>query len=361
MSDFGEALGTAVEGGLFAKAIGRGKSATPDGVPLERGHFAEGACLNCGTQLIGEHCHSCGQKAHLHRTLAAFGHDLLHGALHLDGKTWKTLPLLALRPGQLTRRYIEGERARFVSPMALFLFSIFLMFAVFQAVGLSAPTDIKTSDGLRADMEEVQQKAQEKVAAQEARVEVMAKDDEDYAKQVERLGSYREELDGITKARELVSGNNSAPGYTVSTIGVPFIDHALEKWRTNPGLMLYKLQSNSYKFSWLLIPLSVPFMWLLFFWKRRFRAYDHAIFVTYSIAFMSLLFIAISVAVKLGASEAVWASMLGLIPPIHIYKQLRGAYGLSRFSAFWRLCVLGVFISIVLSLFLQLLLILGAF
>ena len=32
-----------------------------------------------------------------------------------------------------------------------------------------------------------------------------------------------------------------------------------------------------------------------------------------------------------------------LIPAIHIYKQLRGAYGLSRFSAFWRLCVLTVF------------------
>ena len=35
------------------------------------------------------------------------------------GKIWRTLPMLAWRPGELTRRYIEGERARFVSPMAL--------------------------------------------------------------------------------------------------------------------------------------------------------------------------------------------------------------------------------------------------
>jgi hypothetical protein len=40
-----------------------------------------------------------------------------------------------LAPGQLTRRYIEGERARFVSPVALFLFSVFLMFAVFSSIG----------------------------------------------------------------------------------------------------------------------------------------------------------------------------------------------------------------------------------
>ena len=40
------------------------------------------------------------------------GHDLLHGVLHFEGKIWRTLPLLAWRPGELTRRYIDGERAQ---------------------------------------------------------------------------------------------------------------------------------------------------------------------------------------------------------------------------------------------------------
>ena len=72
------------------------------------------------------------------------------------------------------------------------------------------------------------------------------------------------------------------------------IDHGIDKWQQNPGLMAYKLQANSYKFSWLLIPLSVPFVWLLFAWRRRFGAYDHAVFVTYSLCFMSLLFVTIA-------------------------------------------------------------------
>ncbi|AXK41676.1 DUF3667 domain-containing protein [Erythrobacter aureus] len=136
MSDIVEGLGTAVEGGLYAKAVAE----RPGGAtPLKKGHFAEGACLNCGTQLVGEHCHHCGQKAHLHRTLSAFMHDIAHGAVHFDSKTWRTLPRLLFKPGELTRRYIDGERTRFVSPMALFLFSIFLMFAVFQIAGISAP------------------------------------------------------------------------------------------------------------------------------------------------------------------------------------------------------------------------------
>ena len=138
MSDIVEGLGTAVEGGLFAKAVSEKPG---DGPALDKGHFAEGACLNCGTPLVGEHCHACGQKAHLHRTLSAFMHDVAHGAVHFDSKTWRTLPRLIFKPGELTRRYIDGERTRFVSPMALFLFSIFLMFAIFQFAGISAPTD----------------------------------------------------------------------------------------------------------------------------------------------------------------------------------------------------------------------------
>ncbi len=50
-----------------------------------------------------------------------------------------------------------------------------------------------------------------------------------------------------------------------------------------------------------------------------------------------------------------------LIPPIHIYKHLRRAYGLSRVSTLWRLGFLLIFITIIVTLFLQLLLVLGAF
>jgi len=143
--------------------------------------------------------------------------------------------------------------------------------------------------------------------------------------------------------------------------GWAFLDHAVDKWRETPGLMAYKLQANSYKFSWLLIPLSVPFVWLTFAWRRRFGAYDHAVFVTYSLCFMSLLFVAIAMLGQIPAMPG-WLLFFAtvLIPPVHIYKQLRGAYGLSRFSGFWRTMALLVFIVIVLALFVDLLLVLGA-
>ena len=127
-----EAVGDAATGAALATVV---EPRTGTG---EDGHTHERMCLNCGAELTGNYCHACGQRAHVHRTLKAFWHDLLHGVLHFEGKTWRTLPMLAWRPGELTRRYIEGERAKFVSPLAMFLFSVFLMFAVFNLLGRTA-------------------------------------------------------------------------------------------------------------------------------------------------------------------------------------------------------------------------------
>jgi hypothetical protein len=92
-------------------------------------------CLNCSASLSGDYCAQCGQAASIHRSFSAMWHDFLHNVLHFDGKLWRTLPELALRPGHLTRRYIHGERAKFISPLSLFLLSIFFMFAASSLTG----------------------------------------------------------------------------------------------------------------------------------------------------------------------------------------------------------------------------------
>ena len=383
MSDIGEGLGTAVEGGLFAKAVSGGAGRAGN-TPLEKGHFAENACLNCGTELIGAHCHSCGQQAHLHRTMGAFLHDLMHGALHFDGKTWRTLPKLFFKPGELTRRYIDGERMRFVSPMALFLFSIFLMFAVFQLAGISAPTDIpgdnseELAEFTATELdrrEKLLESTEEELAEPDldpGRREVLERRQQEYTDQITALRQAQENVpflrqegtgDELIQNGEMVIPLEEVDGTTmrVSGSGVDWVDGAVEKWRKNPGLMLYKLQTNFYKFSWLLIPLSIPFVWLMFAWKRQYKAYDHAIFVTYSLSFMTLLTLGLTIAGISGISSEIVALASIFIPPIHIYKHLRGTYGLSRFSAIWRLALMSVFIIVILALFLQLLLVLGAF
>ena len=391
MSDVVEGVGTGVEGGLFAKAV---SPRTGGGAPTAKGHFAEGACLNCGTQLVGSHCHQCGQQAHLHRTLSAFAHDIAHGAIHFDGKTWRTLPMLVFKPGELTRRYIDGERTRFVSPMALFLFTIFLMFAVFQIAGISAPTDLTGDKSLQLselteeqaerlesrrdtlaeraadpDATEAQRnRAEDALAEVEAQLEALEQARTELpflADGTERTGAeagseeVANETPGSERDAEIAVDASDIRNWEGDLENTDWFRAGVEKWRKNPGLMLYKLQTNYYKFSWLLIPLSIPFVWLIFAWKRGFRAYDHAIFVTYSLSFMTMLILAIVLAGIAGLSPGYVALASLLIPPIHIYKHLRGTYALSRFSALWRLGVMSFLIVVILGLFAMLLMLLG--
>jgi hypothetical protein len=103
-------------------------------------------------------------------------------------------------------------------------------------------------------------------------------------------------------------------------------------------------------------------VWGLFFWKRRFKAYDHAIFVTYSLGFMSLLFVGLSVLGRIGVPTQILVLAGIFAPPLHIYKQLKYTYDLTRHGAFWRTMALtnGIVFGI-LGIFLWLLLLLGAF
>jgi len=356
MSDIPEALGSAMEGAAFSRALEpqRGEAGAGGG----NGHFHESICLNCGTALVGTYCHGCGQQGHLHRTVGAFLHDLLHGALHFEGKTFRTLPLLAWRPGQLTRRYIDGERARFVSPMAIFLFSVFLLFATFQVMGISPPANpgqIVTENGaaITADLGSIQERTDARVAELQARLDAMPPEEPARAATEEELAEVRDSSDFLNETGLL----GMAPD-DVET-GWKRLDKGIAKARANPGLLLYKLQTNSYKFSWLLIPLSLPFMAMMFAWRRRFGLYDHAVFITYSISFMSLLFIALTVLSSFGLTSGWVTAIAATVPVWHIHRQLRGAYGLSRFSAVWRTVILIVSIGVVLFLFLAVLLLLG--
>ena len=354
-----EGVGEAVTGGLIARTV--------EPQAGEAAHSEEQLCRNCGAELDGPYCRMCGQKGHVHRTISAIGHDLVHSILHLDGKFWRTLPLLVWRPGELTRRYVHGERAKFVSPMGMFLFAVFTMFAVLQIYGLSLSSfdsGIQPSRALDIarqrviqDLREVREDRAELARGESIRIDGQPADAEDLAR---HEGDLREQLAALDNMRTRLGANGPSATSDQLETGLPRIDAGLKKFQENPGLALYKLQNNGYKFSWLLIPLSVPFVWLLFFWTRRFRFYDHTIFVTYSLAFMSLFAILLTVLGFAGAPSALIASAAVFVPPVHIFRQLKQAYQLHWGSALLRTFILVNFCFMTATIFFVLLLGIGA-
>ena len=342
--------GTLVTAGLVARTVDH----AGHGAGHADAHHLQGhACANCGTPLTGAFCNACGQAAHLHRDMTGFAHDVLHGVFHFDGKFWSTLPLLAFQPGRLTRRYIDGERAKFVTPMAMFLFSVFLMFVVVSNVpGWFSPSDVEAKtpnvEAARQDLTQSIDKGQVRVDRLLAERSTVVKGGGDTATIDRELAEARNELRGLRIAERFIPGQaadigkvrstSPAPATAVTDHGGAWLQRKIDHARENPKLLFYKMKSSGYKYSWALIPMSLPFLWVMFAWKPRFGMYDHAVFATYSIAFMSLLVVVLTlIGWSLGGfGRTVAWSALFLVPPVHMYKQLRHAYALRRFSALWR-------------------------
>ena len=342
-----EGIGDAVTGGLLARAV------EPDsGEVAADGHTHEKNCLNCGCRLVGDYCHCCGQRAHVHRSLRAFAQDFIAGLFNFEGKFWRTLPMLAWRPGEMTRRYIAGERARYISPVALYLFTVFAMFAVLNLTGTFDP--IAGEGGLRANVQEALATDQEALVKLEAERQAAVAERKDLTAIDNQIFKRKKDIE---EGRKFLSGEGLTIGEMdedTPTWVRPLVEQATE----NPELLTANIQQAASKFSWLLIPLSVPFLWLLFPLRRR-KWYDHTVFVTYSLSFMMMLVIAGGLLVAIGWSAL--AGFLFFVPPFHMYRQLKGAYLLGRFSALLRTFALVTFAFVAAGLFMTAAVALGTF
>ncbi len=387
-----EAAGALTTAGLAAGAI-EGRAVTQAG---------EGACLNCGAALVGRYCAQCGQAAHAHRTLVHMFEEVLHGLFHFDTKAWRTLPMLVGRPGTLTRNYIYGKRARYISPLALFLFTIFLMFFVFSFVDANI-FQFDEAQGRAEAAEELSAARAELADAERELATAEAAPPERYtpglevrlATQAVRLARAEVERREQALARadaaaapqppaepdsaETSASPESAPpsgdadqrtwqerlsekaknGEVTVNTGFPELNARIAHSLENPDLAIYKTQQAAYKFSFLLVPISLPFIWLLFIWKRGLTLYDHAVFVLYSLSFASLVFVIVALTASVPWLAWLGGTIFGLGMPLHMFFHLKGAYALGWWSAIWRTSLLLLFALIATTVFVILIVLLG--
>jgi len=383
-----EAAGGAVTGGLIAGAVEK-----PEG---HAGEPHVGICSDCGAPTSGKFCSNCGQPTHVHRTLLHLGEELLHGVMHFDGRIWRTLPLLAFNPGRLTREWIQGRRTRYVSPLAMFLFTVFIMFFLLSFAGgidvKAPPLDERIAEARLAvaEADQAVEEARAKVEAGEPGAQGVLIGAEAAAtglrSSVERLeaaktsgpradgrevGSWQAELvDAVNDSRGSTDvGGESQPMRINGSvndapvkigIGDDKMKAKILEKLANPDFAIYKIQQTLYKFAFLLVPLSMPFIWLLVAWRRGFTWYDHGVFVLYSLTFMAMISMVIGIIARWdNGFTGMIATLLVLWVPVHMFSQLKGTYSLSIFSALWRTVALLFFALLVISVFLVGIILLG--
>ena len=100
-------------------------------------------CLNCGAALHGSFCSACGQRSvPPDPSVAEVAGDAWQELSGYDGRVAATFRGL-LRPGYLTREYVAGRRARYLSPVRLYL----IVSVIYFVAASSTPPSMSTRSG----------------------------------------------------------------------------------------------------------------------------------------------------------------------------------------------------------------------
>lgn len=104
----------------------------PEPAPATTPPVVTTVCANCGAELLGEYCYSCGQPVKgMIRPLTSMLHDVADTIFNIDSRIFRTLWPLFVKPGYLSNEYFAGRRVRFVTPFRLYFFlSIAAFFAI---------------------------------------------------------------------------------------------------------------------------------------------------------------------------------------------------------------------------------------
>jgi len=132
--------------------VGSFGESRPAGSPPVATMTTTGACPNCGSTSVGRFCAECGQERREGRpTVLRWLRELLD-ELTLDARLPRTLVLLVTRPGFLTQEWREGRRARYVSPLRLYLLASVFFFSVTFFLGIPGVSEIDVDPAVLTEL-----------------------------------------------------------------------------------------------------------------------------------------------------------------------------------------------------------------
>jgi hypothetical protein len=323
-------------------------------------------CLNCGTELRGQYCGNCGQRARSRLiSLWELLQDAFGDLFEIDSRLWRTvIPLLA-RPGRLTRDYLEGRRARYMPPFRMYL----VLSVIFFVVAFFDP-----QDDLSLLFEPEPETAPEKVAelSKETEAEInevlnqLAEEGVITAKQAEKAAAGTQETNGhigVAGADEndfdfeinpetgecTFTGQDQLPKWMQKRLTKERLENTCERVGADDGKTLGNLVLDNIPVALIVL---LPFMALvlkgLYPLSRRYFVEHLLFFVHFHAFFFLILTLQILFSRFAGLvyiPEPVSIPMLvaaSFYIPVYLYKAMRHVYGQGHFVTFTKYIVLVV-------------------
>ncbi len=301
MSELEAAAGASVGG--FWRFRRKAEHAAPPGTP----------CANCATPLQGPWCYACGQLGEdFHRSVGHLIAEAFESFTHVDGRLWRTLPNLVVRPGKLTRDFLDGHRAPQIPPLRLFLV---VLLTLFVAGGLTGNNKVAF------------------VNATDAHGRLVAHDDAVQA--VDKMTPEQR-----AKVNETLSHVNvTLGGDKPNAAATHWLRDRVSRTLEDPARFKLILEQWSERFAFLMLPLSALLLSILFIFQRRFYLFDHTIFSLHSLSAVGLLVI-LAMVLSLGIGDS--AFLILLLAPAHLFVHMRGVYRTSVIGTLIRMTLLFV-------------------
>jgi hypothetical protein len=283
--------------------------------------------------------------------------DLIEDLSQADARVWRTLRLLALRPGALTCEYLSGKRASFTPPLRLYVALSLLLFLVTllpESVEPKVQVDVKGTESVALAPDLTPQA----VAALDEALEDVDKGYRDAIRQQVMAATAKVPAEQQVRAvTELAEACGEGPlGVAALSSGIESdLPHAkiVSNCRKIAGPAQKLLDDGieyAPKMMVFFLPLIALFGKLLYLGSRRYYI-GHLVFFVHFHAFVFLAMATGNLASSLaGLSQLKWLDdvsglvVFGLIVwvPIYLYKAMRRVYGQGRWVTRMKFMLLGM-------------------
>ncbi len=341
----------------------------------------EKICLNCHAVIYGKYCHICGQeniepKETFWGLLTHFVYDITH----FDGKFFSTLKYLLLKPGYLSKAFMQGRRASYLHPIKMYVFTSAFFFVFFFAfintidddldatITTSASEVRRTIDSsltvLKANQNDPtfygapQKKVEQKIAAYEADLIRLKTDTTNlnqlnYFKDKGNLfgANQFKSIDDYTKAQTALPPEKRDV-WLIRQLRIRELEMR-DKYGNDSNILLKKLLDTFFhQFPQMLfvsLPIFALLLQIIYIRHRKLYFYaDHAIYAVHLYVAMFILLFLQLLAGKLSAQPFLhWLNIVSNLIVVYMfyyqYRSLRFFYGQGRFKTILKYILLLLF------------------
>ena len=332
-------------------------------------------CLNCGKPLASDDvfCSYCGQKNVEKLNFASFIGQLISGIFSYDSRFWTTFIPLLLKPGVVSRNYIDGKRKRYVNPFQLYLQVSILFFLLLgisnkmddtllvpeipdtQTIAIDSILNDNVKDELLKELDSTDQKIVTSFNSKDFNISDMLIDStyqykikQDSVKQIS-LSDKIQDFNVYQERNSVIASSTAALndlGYPITFWNIFYFEQIqklksnIEEFQSDKGQnFIKKFMSKLSIGLFIFLPLFTLSFKLIYF-RKRMNYMEHLVFVFHT---QTVFFLLMTIYIIIGFItnyEGLWPFLLLFL--IYLFMSLQRFYKQGWFKTFIKFILLNI-------------------